>query len=32
LYDLLPGVATVPSGVVEVIRKQQLEGYAYFKP
>lgn len=30
--DLLPGVATVPSGTVEVIRKQQQDGYAYFKP
>ena len=30
--DLLPGVATVPSGTVEVIRKQQKDGYAYFKP
>ena len=30
--DLLPGVGTVPSGAVEVIRKQQREGYAYFKP
>lgn len=30
--DLLPGVGTVPSGAVEVIRKQQDEGYAYFKP
>jgi uncharacterized protein len=30
--DLLPGVGTVPSGAVEVIRKQQAEGYAYFKP
>lgn len=29
--DLLPGVVTVPSGAVEVIRKQQ-EGYGYFKP
>jgi intracellular sulfur oxidation DsrE/DsrF family protein len=29
--DLLSGVATVPSGAVEVIRKQQ-QGYAYFKP
>lgn len=29
--DLLPGVTTVPSGAVEVIRKQQ-EGYGYFKP
>jgi intracellular sulfur oxidation DsrE/DsrF family protein len=29
---LLPGVGTVPSGAVEVIRKQQFEGYAYFKP
>lgn len=30
--DLLPHVGTVPSGAVEVIRKQQKEGYAYFKP
>ncbi len=30
--DLLPSVGTVPSGAVEVIRKQQREGYAYFKP
>lgn len=30
--DLLPGVGTVPSGAVEVIRTQQFEGYAYFKP
>jgi len=30
--DLLPGVETVPSGALEVIRKQQKEGYAYFKP
>lgn len=29
--DLLPGIVTVPSGAVEVIRKQQ-EGYGYFKP
>lgn len=29
--DLLPGVTPVPSGAVEVIRKQQ-QGYAYFKP
>jgi hypothetical protein len=29
--DLLEGVTTVPSGAVEVIRKQQ-EGYSYFKP
>ena len=29
--NLLPGVATVPSGAVEVIRKQQ-DGYGYFKP
>ncbi len=28
---LLPGVKTVPSGAVEVIRKQQ-EGFSYFKP
>lgn len=30
--DLLPGVGTVPSGAVEVVRKQQREGFAYFKP
>lgn len=29
--SLLPGVDTVPSGAVEIIRKQQ-EGYGYFKP
>lgn len=29
--NLLPGVVTVPSGAVEVLRKQQ-EGYGYFKP
>ena len=29
--DLVEGVATVPSGAVEVIRKQQ-EGYSYFRP
>lgn len=29
--NLFPGVTTVPSGAVEVIRKQQ-EGYGYFKP
>lgn len=29
--DLVAGVGIVPSGAVEVIRKQQ-EGYAYFKP
>ena len=29
--NLLPGVTTVPSGAVEVVRKQQ-EGYGYFKP
>lgn len=29
--DLLPGVGTVPSGAVEVVRKQQ-EGYGSFKP
>ena len=29
--NLLPGVTTVPSGTVEVIRKQQ-EGFGYFKP
>jgi intracellular sulfur oxidation DsrE/DsrF family protein len=29
--SLLPGVVTVPSGAVEVVRKQQ-EGYGYFKP
>lgn len=30
--DILPGVGTVPSGAAEVIRKQQKDGYAYFKP
>lgn len=30
--DLLPGVGTVPSGAVEVVRKQQIDGFAYFKP
>lgn len=30
--DLLPGVGTVPSGAVEVITKQQKDGFAYFKP
>ena len=29
--SLLPEVTTVPSGAVEVIRKQS-EGYGYFKP
>ncbi len=29
--DLVPGVTTVPSGAVEVIRKQQ-QGYGYFRP
>ncbi len=29
--DLLPGVQTVPSGAVEILRKQQ-DGYGYFKP
>ncbi len=30
--NLLPGVGTVPAGAVEVIRRQQKDGYAYFKP
>jgi intracellular sulfur oxidation DsrE/DsrF family protein len=30
--DLLPGVGTVPSGAVEVVRKQRKGGFAYFKP
>ncbi len=30
--DLLAGVGTVPSGAVEVVRKQQQDGFAYFKP
>ena len=30
--ELLPGVGTVPSGAVEVVRKQQKDGFAYFKP
>jgi uncharacterized protein len=29
--ELLPGVSTVPSGAVEVVRRQQ-EGYGYFRP
>jgi intracellular sulfur oxidation DsrE/DsrF family protein len=29
--QLLPAVVTVPSGAVEVVRKQQ-DGYGYFKP
>jgi len=29
--DLLHGTGTVPSGALEVVRKQR-EGYAYFKP
>ena len=29
--DLVEGVATVPSGAVEVIQAQQ-EGYSYFRP
>jgi intracellular sulfur oxidation DsrE/DsrF family protein len=29
--DLVPGVTTVTSGALEVIRKQH-EGYAYFRP
>lgn len=29
--DLVSGTATVPSGAVEVIRKQS-EGYGYFRP
>ena len=30
--DLIPGVGAVPSGALEVVRKQSREGYAYFKP
>ena len=30
--DLLPGVGTVPSGALEVVRKQHRDGFAYFKP
>lgn len=30
--DPLPGVGTVPSGAVEVIRRRQEDGLAYFKP
>lgn len=30
--DLLPGFGTTASGAWEVVRKQQREGYAYFKP
>lgn len=29
--DLIPGVVTVPSGAVEVVRRQQ-DGYGYFRP
>ncbi len=29
--DMLPGIGYVPSGVVEVMRKQQ-QGYAYLRP
>ncbi|MGN6133850.1 MAG: DsrE family protein, partial [Aureliella sp.] len=29
--DLLEGIKTVPSGAVEIIRKQS-EGFSYFKP
>lgn len=29
--DLPPGVATAPSGAVELVRKQQKDGNAYFK-
>ena len=29
--DLIEGITTVPSGAVEIIRKQS-EGYSYFKP
>jgi intracellular sulfur oxidation DsrE/DsrF family protein len=31
IEKLLPGVTTIPSGAVDVIRKQQ-EGFGYFKP
>jgi uncharacterized protein len=30
--DLLSGVGTVASGAAEVVRKQQRDGYVYFKP
>ena len=30
--DLVPGVGTVPSGAVEVVRRQQFDGFAYFRP
>ena len=29
--SLLPGVATVPSGAAEVVRRQQ-DGFGYFRP
>lgn len=29
--DMLPGVETVPSGAVEVLRRQE-DGYGYFRP
>lgn len=30
--DLVPGVGTVPAGAVEVVRRQQFDGFAYFRP
>lgn len=30
--DLISGVGTVPSGAVEVVRRQQFDGFAYFRP
>ena len=30
--DFLPGVGTVPSGALEVVRKQHKDGFSYFKP
>ncbi|MDE2509288.1 MAG: DsrE family protein [Planctomycetota bacterium] len=30
--DLIAGVGTVPSGTIEILRKQQFDHYSYFKP
>jgi len=30
--QLLPGIGTVPSGALEVVRKQHQDDYVYFKP
>lgn len=30
--DLIPGFGIVPSGALEVVRRQRKDGFAYFKP